>query len=145
MVKISDIVTGSGMDISVVSRTDTDPNVFSQALATRIGFQYTVFKPVSCTEYKISGHEACSFIVTNPPDTTLGTGGRVLMSVVSYIPGLGMVSINVFANEQDFDKILPTFNTMIHSLHFGGNSISVGPAGTGIATGSSIGDRNLLH
>ncbi|MDP9290226.1 MAG: hypothetical protein M3P08_18810 [Thermoproteota archaeon] len=64
------------------------------------------------------------------------------MSVVLYIGGVGMVSINAVSNEQNFDSVLPTFNTMLHSLSFTGTGTETG---TGTVAPPNSNNPNVLH
>jgi hypothetical protein len=135
-----DAALGNSLSVSTNNAGgSTDPEAVSRSAQNILGFRYTVFQPVECAKYTVDGAKACSIILTKPADLTLGTPGRVVLGIETYVKG-SMYTISAGSDENTFDTVLPTFDKMIHSLHFGGNSISVGPAGSGIATGS-----NVLH
>lgn len=80
-------------------------------------------------KYSIDGHEVCSYIVVQQADSSLKQAGRVVMQLVTNIKGQ-MYDITFASPELSFDSMMPTFDTMIHSLHFtaAGNSTGGGNA-----------------
>jgi hypothetical protein len=144
-----DNLNSSSLSINQLPQTSSinDPESIANGVQTEGSLTYTLNQAVECSKYHINGEKTCSIIFVNPPDVNLGTQGRVVEQLISYQPSTHqMYSIDLASDEPTFDTVLPTFDAMIHSLHFGGNSVSVGPAGTGIATGSSASNNpNLLH
>jgi hypothetical protein len=107
---------GSSMSVDLV-RGATDPEEGARTTVNLASFQYTltVFQPVECTKYKIDGQKACSFILTKSADANMGTPGRVVMGVDSYVNGKAF-ALTFASNEDTFDSVLPVIERMINSF-----------------------------
>ena len=69
---------------------------------------------MECSKYHIDGQKTCSFILTKSADTSMGTPGRVVMGVDSYVNG-HMYALTFRSDSDGFDAALPTYEQMINS------------------------------
>jgi hypothetical protein len=112
---------GSGMSLISLSGIVHDPQVMANLAVNNLPFGYSMFQNVECIKYKIDGQKVCSYIGAQQADPNLGTPGRVVMQMITNIGGK-MYGMTFAAPESTFDSMLPTFETMIHSINFAGNS-----------------------
>jgi len=121
---------GTGMQLGLVGGSVHDPQTLVNLAVNNLPYGYSVFQPTDCMKYSIDGNKVCSYIGVQQADPNLNQAGRVVMQLVTNIKGQ-MYDITFASLEDSFDSMMPTFDTMIHSLHF--TSIAVGNSTGGIA------------
>jgi len=76
------------------------------------GAGYSIFQQLECVKYKIEGNMGCSIMLTG---NEVGQPPSVVMFVASYVDNK-MYEFEMIGSQDDFDSVLPTFQTMLASF-----------------------------